>query len=115
MTQLWWIKGDYEAPGWKDLRKDSEEKTVEIVHLDPMVWALVRAETPPEGYEGLTASDPADGMYVDPNGSALFVVDKEVAVDGPMQVLRALGPKAEELLKTLADPVLVMERMGRAY
>jgi hypothetical protein len=115
MAQLWLISGDYEAPGWKTLRKDSEDEKVEVVQLDPMVWALVRSDEAPGGYEGLSAANPPDGMYVDPNGSALFVVDSQIASDGPMQVVRALGPEAEKGLEKLGDPVLVLERMGRAY
>ncbi len=114
MAQLWLLKGDLDAPGWQALRADYDAEKVEIVHLDPRVWALVEADAPPEGYEGLHAVEPPDGVYVDPNGNPLYLVDGVTVADG-RAVVAALGEEASRLLETLADADRVLERLGRAY
>jgi hypothetical protein len=114
MSRLWLLKGALDAPGWKALRADHEEEKVAIVHLDPPVWALIEAEDPPDGYEGLTASEPADGLYLDPNGSPFYVVGCR-SVRGPMDVVLALGADAESMLDSTKDAVTVLERMGRVF
>ena len=78
MPKLWLLKGDLEAPGWNALRQDLKDEKVEIIHLDPKVWAMVEADEPPAGYDGLEATEPADGLYLDPNGSPLYVVNGAV-------------------------------------
>lgn len=114
MSQLWLLKGALDAPGWKALRADHEEEKVAIVHLDPPVWALLEADDPPQNYEGLSASEPLDGLYLDPNGSPLYVVDSHT-VRGAGEVVRALGPEAQSLLEKVNDPVTVLERLGRVF
>ena len=114
MSQLWLLKGALDAPGWKTLRTDHEEEKVAIVHLDPPVWALIEAEQAPQAYDGLTASEPLDGLYLDPNGSPLYVVGCHT-VRGPAEVVRALGAEAQSLLEMLNDPVTVLERLGRVF
>ena len=114
MSRLWLVKGPHDAPGWDRLRDDSKAETVDIVHLDPRVWALMRSGEPPSGYEGLTAVDPPDGMYLDPNGSPLYLVGGEF-VSGPDEVIEALGDEARNLLGTLGDPIMVLERLGKAF
>ena len=74
MAKLWILRGPHEAPGWNQLRKAYEDEKVDIIHLDAKVWAIINAEEEPSGYEGLNAQEPADGMYIDPNGSPLFLV-----------------------------------------
>jgi hypothetical protein len=78
MAKLWIVRGAHEAPGWNQLRKEYEDKNVDIIHLDAKVWAIIDAEEPPTGYEGLNAQEPADGMYIDPNGSPLYLAAGEV-------------------------------------
>ena len=114
MSKLWLLKGAHEAPGWKALKEDHQEERIDIAHLDPLIWALVEADEPPGGYEGLSASEPADGLYVDPNGNPLYVVGCKIA-DGAAEVVAALGGPAEEMLEKLGDPDLVLERLGRTY
>lgn len=114
MAQLWLLKGDLDAPGWQSLRADYDAEQVEIVHLDPKVWALVQADTPPESYDGLQATEPPDGVYVDPNGNPLYLVDGAAVADG-MAVVGALGDEASRLLEALGDADRVLERLGRAY
>lgn len=114
MSRLWLLKGALDAPGWKTLRADHEEEKVAIVHLDPPVWALIEADDPPDGYDGLVAAAPGDGLYIDPNGSPLYVVDSHT-VRGAMDVIRALGPDAQSLLERIKDPVTVLERLGRVF
>jgi hypothetical protein len=114
MATLWILKGDREAPGWQELRKLAMSGELDVVHLDPQVWAVVRADEPPEGYEGITASVPPDGLYIDPNGSPMYLVDREI-VSSAREVIAALGEEAESLLERIGDPDTVLERMGRAY
>ncbi len=114
MAKLWILKGDLEAAGWQALRTDHEAERVDIVHLDPRVWALISADEAPAGYVGLTASEPVDGVYVDPNGSPLYLVEGAVVADAAT-VVEALGERATSLLETLGDADRVLERLGRAF
>ena len=114
MPQLWLLKGGLDAPGWNALRQDMKDEKVDIVHLDPKVWAIVQADEPPSGYEGLEAIEPPTGLYLDPNGSPLYVVDGAM-VHTAKEVVDALGEPARELLGKLGDPHTVLERLGRAY
>ena len=54
MPKFWLFKGELSAPGWKTLRKDYDDKKVEIVHLDPKVWAMID-DPIAETYESATA------------------------------------------------------------
>lgn len=114
MAKLWILNGNLEAPGWQTLRSDHEAEKVDIVHLDPRVWALISADEPPAGYEGLTPGEPVDGVYVDPNGSPLYLVNGAVVADAT-SVVQALGEQATSLLETLGDADRVLERLGRAF
>jgi hypothetical protein len=114
MPKLWLIKGDLDASGWNVLRKDYEDEKVEIVHLDPKVWAMIDATDPPTGYEGLMVVEPADGLYLDPNGSPMYLVDGSV-VKTAEEVIAALGDEALELLEEIGDAHTVLQRMGRAF
>lgn len=114
MDPLWLLKGDYDAPGWKDLERDSKADAVDLLMFDRLAWALVRAAEAPGQYEGLTPSRPPDGLYVDPYGRPIYLVDgREVA--GPEEVIDALGAEAQALLEKIDDPDTVLERLGRAY
>ncbi len=114
MSKYWLLKGDFKAPGWGTLRKDYDDKKIEIVHLDPKVWAMVEADDAPGGYEGLTAVEPIDGLYLDPNGNALYLVGGAV-VRTPEEVIAALGDEATTLLEKIGDPHTVLQRVGRAF
>ncbi len=114
MPKLWLLRGPHEAPGWQTLRADHEQERVDIVHLDPKVWALVRADDPPTGYEGMEPSEPPDGVYLDPNGSPLYLAGGEI-VRGGREVIAALGEQAQQLLDRIGDPETVLERLGRAF
>jgi hypothetical protein len=114
MARLWLLKGPTEAPGWQALRTAHEEERVDIVHLDPQVWALIRADEAPTGYDGLTAVEPMDGLYLDPNGSPLYLAGGEI-VTTAREVVGALGDEARELLEKIRDADTVLERLGRAF
>ena len=114
MTKLWILRGPHEAPGWDQLRKAYEDEKIEIVHLDAKVWAIVDAEDEPSGYEGLSAQEPADGMYIDPNGSPLFLVGGEVLTTAEA-VVEALGPEAREMLEKTGDATTALERLRKVY
>lgn len=114
MPNYWLLKGDFEAPGWNVLRKAYDDEEVEIVHLDPKVWAMIEADDPPEGFEGLTPEEPADGLYLDPQGNALYLVDGSV-VKTAEEVVAALGDEAKTMLDTIGDAHTVLQRMGRAF
>lgn len=114
MPKLWLLRGAHDAPGWNILRQDLKEEKIDIQHLDPKVWALVRADDEPTGYEGLEAVEPADGMYLDPNGSPSYLVRGEFATSAK-EVIEALGDDARELLDRIGNAETVLERLGRVF
>ena len=114
MAKLWILRGAHEAPGWNQLRKAYEDKEIEIIHLDAKVWAIIDAEVEPSSYDGLTAHEPADGMYIDPNGSPLFVANGEVLTTAGA-VIEALGPEAQEMLEKTGDAETALERLRRVF
>lgn len=114
MPKFWLLKGDLDAPGWNVLRKEYDDEKVDIVHLDPKVWAMVQADDPPEGYEGLVAVEPADGLYLDPNGSALYLVNGAV-VQTAEEVIVALGDDAKKILDKIGDAHTTLQSLGRAF
>ena len=114
MDPVWLLKGEYDAPGWRNLERDSKADEVDLLHFDRLAWALVRAADPPDHYEGLEPSRPADGLYVDGQGRPVYLVDCRT-VAGPFDVIAALGEEAVSMLEDLGDPDLVLERMGRAF
>jgi len=114
MSNYWLLKGELGAPGWDVLRKDYDDKKVEIVHLDPKVWAMIEADEPPAGYDGLTATEPADGLYLDPQGNALYMVGGAV-VRTAEEVITALGDEATAMLDKMGDAHTVLQRLGRAF
>jgi len=114
VAQLWEVTGEHDADGWQALRADYEAEAIEIIHLDPHVWAIVERDAPPEGYEGLRANPIRDGVYVDPNGSPLYIAGGRV-VAGPRQVLEALGEEALATAERVGDPNRALEVLGRAF
>ena len=114
MAKLWILRGAHEAPGWNQLRKAYEDKKVDIIHLDAKVWAIIDAEVEPSGYEGLTAQDPADGMYIDPNGSPLFLANGEILTSAEA-VIDALGPEAHKMREMTGDAETALERLRKVF
>ena len=114
MAKIWILRGAHEAPGWNQLRKAYEEEKVDIIHLDAKVWAIIDAEEEPSGYEGLSATEPADGMYIDPNGSPLYLADGEIQTSAEA-VINALGSEAQEMLHATGDAETALERLGKVY
>ena len=114
MDPLWLLKGDYDAPGWKDLERDSKASTVDLLMFDRLAWALVRAPEPPAVYQGLAPTEPPDGLYLDPHGRPVYLVGGR-EVRGPEDVIAALGEPAQALLARVDDPDTVLERLGRVY
>lgn len=114
MGQLWEVTGAHEAEGWQALRKDYEDEKVEIIHLDPTVWAIVEADEPPSGYAGLEAAPVRDGVYIDPNGSPLYTAGRRI-VAGPRPVLEHLGDEALATAERIGDPDRALEALGRVY
>ena len=114
MAKLWILRGAHEAPGWNQLRKEYEDEKVDIIHLDAKVWAIISADEEPSGYEGLNAQEPADGMYIDPNGSPLFLADGEVLTSANA-VIEALGPEAQEIFEKTGDAEIALERLRMVF
>lgn len=114
MDRLWLLEGPYEAPGWKPLEADSRANRIDLLLFDRAAWALARAPEAPSQYEGLVASTPADGLYLDDQGRGVYVVGGR-QVQGPGDVLDTMGPEAQELLRKMGDPDAVLERLGRVY
>lgn len=111
---LWLLKGGPDAPGWDQLQADAMAKRVHVLLFDRDAWALVQAAEAPTGYEGLAATEPPDGLYLDQHGRPCYVAGRR-EVHSARAVIRGLGPQAQELLDKLGDPDLVLERLGRAY
>lgn len=114
MAKLWILRGVHEAPGWNQLRKDYEDEKVDIIHLDAKVWAIIDAEEEPSGYEGLSAGEPADGMYIDPNGSPLYLAGGEI-LSSAEAVIEALGSQAQVMLEQTGDAETALERLRKVY
>ncbi len=114
MDAIWLLKGPYDAPGWKPLETDARADKIDVLLFDRAAWALMRAPEAPTRYEGLAASVPADGLYLDDQGRGIYIVGAQL-VQGPKDVLATLGPQAQELLQKYGDPDVVLERMGRVY
>jgi hypothetical protein len=114
MEPLWLLKGPYEAPGWKALEADSRAKKADVLLFDRSAWALLRAPDAPAQYEGLAATQPADGLYLDDQGRGIYVAGGKQA-QGPHDVLAAMGEQAQDLLRKIGDPDAVLERLGRVY
>jgi hypothetical protein len=114
MPRYWFLTGEHAAPGWNALRKDYKDEEIEIVHLDPNVWAMIEADDSPEGYDGLTSKAPVDGLYLDPQGNALYMVDGGVVTTAE-EVVVALGDEAKTMLEKIGDPHTVLQRMGRSF
>ncbi len=114
MATIWILRGDHEAAGWQQLRTAYEEEKVEIIHLDAKVWAIIDAAEEPTGYEGLTASAPADGMYIDPNGTPLYLVGGNI-VTSAEELIEGLGQDAGEMMEKVGDAGRALERLGKVY
>jgi hypothetical protein len=114
MAKIWILRGAHEAPGWNELRKAYEDEKVDIIHLDAKVWAIIQADEEPSGYDGLSASEPSDGMYIDPNGSPLYLVNGAV-VKSAEEVIEGLGDTAREMYSKSGDAQVALERLGRVF
>jgi hypothetical protein len=114
MSKIWILRGALDAEGWNVLRKDYKDEKIDIIHLDAKVWAIVNADKAPTGYEGLQASEPADGMYLDPNGSPLYLVGGEI-VATPEELVAGLGEQAQAMMEKTGDALTALERIGRVY
>ena len=114
MNPLWMLKADHDAPGWRPLEKDARSGATDLLLYDRNAWALIRAAAAPTQYEGMTAVPAPTGLYLDPQGNPIYVVNSQ-QVKGPFDVLAALGPDAQELFKKIGDPVVTLERLGRAF
>jgi hypothetical protein len=115
MSTLWLLRGDRTEPGWRDLEQDSKADAIDLVIFDRGAgWALIRADDPPDKYEGMVPEEPRDGLYVSEQGMPIYLVGrKEVAT--AEQLIDALGDEAKQMLADTGDPIRALERLGRAY
>lgn len=114
MDPLWLLEGPYGAQGWGLLEVDSRGKKIDLLVFDRAAWALLRAPEAPTQYPGLVPVQPRDGLYLDDQGRGVYVAGGQL-VQGPLEVLSALGPQAQELLRKLGDADAVLDRLGRVY
>lgn len=114
-NQLWLLKGGREVPGWGPLETDARSKKIDVVIFDRSAgWALVFKPDPPMEYEGMEPTVPKDGLYVSENGYPIYVVNGREVPNG-QTVIKAIGQKAEEMLKEIGDAEAVLQRLGYAY
>ncbi len=114
MDPLWLLKGPHDAAGWGPLEGDARAKKVDVLMFDRDAWALMRAAEAPTGYVGLVPQPPPDGLYLDSQGRSIYLAGGQ-EVRGPREVIATLGPDAQELLKKIGDPDIVLERLGRVF
>ncbi len=114
MKPLWLLVGKWDAPGWANLQKDSKEEKVDIVIFDRDRWALLREDEPPTQYEGLTPTEPKDGMYVSESGYPIYVFDKHEVMTG-RELIEALGDDAKAMFEKVGDADFALERLGLAF
>jgi hypothetical protein len=114
MEKLWLLRGNYEAPGWKDLERDAKADVTDVVLFDRLGWALVNAAEAPDQYEGMQVSEPPDGLYLDPNGVPMYLVNRQ-EVASAKEVIEALGAEAAEMLEKTGDAHTALERLGKVY
>ena len=94
--------------------QESRANAIDVLLFDRAAWALMRAPEAPSRYEGLVPSVPADGLYLDDQGRGVYVVGAKL-VNGPRDVLAALGAPGAEALARVGDPDAALERLGRVY
>ncbi len=111
---LWMLEGSADAPGWKTLLADAKDDKIDWRLLDRDAFVIVRSDEPPEVYEGMTLCEPADGLYIDQQGNSLYVVNRE-QVAGPDELIEALGDEARQMYAEVGDPLLVIQRLGKAF
>jgi hypothetical protein len=111
---MWLLKGNHEAPGWRELETDARAEKIEVVLFDRDAWALVNVPEAPAQYEGLVPTSPPDGLYLDNQGRSVYLVGGQ-RVPGPKEVLAAIGPAAGEALEKYGDPDTALQRLGRVY
>lgn len=114
MNPLWLLKGRSFAPGWPKLQQDHHTEKIDVLHFDRDAWALVYADEAPQEYEGLTAIEPPDGVYLDVHGRPCYVSNC-AEVHSARAVLRGLGEEGQKALDQVGDPDLALERLGRAF
>lgn len=115
MSWLWLLRGERTEPGWKELERDSRAEKIDVPAFDRDAgWALILADDPPSGYEGLVPEEPQDGLYVSEQGLPIYVVGRR-EVRTAQQVIDALGEDAEQMLQQTGDPIRALERLGRAF
>jgi hypothetical protein len=114
MVKLWLLRGRPAAAGWLPLETDARSGALDVVLFDRDRWALCRAADPPTAYEGLTAEEPPDGLYLDGQGRPLHLLGGQI-VPSARPIVAALGADAEALLAKIGDADLVLERLGKVY
>ena len=114
MDPLWLLKGKADAPGWIQLEIDARSNKIDVLVFDRDAWALMYAAEAPSAYEGLTAQEPPDGVYLDNYGRPCYVAERR-EVHSARAVIKVLGEEAEELLEKIGDPVITLERLGRSF
>ena len=114
MSVVWLLKGAPDAAGWNTLQADSMQKKINVISFDRDRWALVQADEPPEGYDGLEPTEPPDGVYLDGYGRPVFLVGRREVHSG-RAVIEALGDDARELMDKVGDAVLALDRLGRSF
>lgn len=114
METLWLLKGPHEAAGWKALEQDSRAEKIDVLLFDRDAWALVSAPEAPAHYEALVPSTPPDGLYLDNQARSIYLVGGRT-VNGPREVLAALGAPGQAMLEKLGDPDLALQHLGRVY
>lgn len=115
MSTLWLLRGEHDQPGWKELEQDSRADAIDLVAFDRGAgWALIKADDPPDKYQGMTPEKPRDGLYVSEQAMPVYVFDCS-ELGTAEELIDALGDDAKQMLAKTGDPIRALERLGRAY
>jgi hypothetical protein len=114
MSKIWLLRGDRRAPGWGSLEAESKAGKADIIVFDRDAWALVRAEEPPQHYDGLTPEVPRDGLYISTTGLPCYIAAGHEAPNA-RAVLAIMGEAGQKALVEAGDPDEALMKLGLAF
>jgi len=117
MAKPWILRGAHAAPGAPTNMASRNERKTDRFTGPPQKTLPRRSSTTmpsPTDYEDLHAEEAADGMYIDPNGTPLFLVGGTIVASAEA-VVETLGQEAQDLLADVGEGIVVLERLGKVF